>query len=208
MDHSNGWSSIAKSEPMQDSRMGSHAPDNHHGAAEDGSEKNMQDLLESVQRRNPMDTHGWKVCAYVSWHQALTCVAVAGLLRRNLEGETPETVAACHSQKASLARLTALNTSQAACGLQEVAMDVNVEPEKWPELKQCYENFRSQHAIANGNAGAGGAFYGVAPQFCASVAVAGANPTEGWAHVDDIAGDQRAGPHLPALQLADERLPD
>jgi hypothetical protein len=30
-----------------------------------------------------------------------------------------------------------------------VAIDVNVEPEKWPELKQCYENFRSQHPSAN-----------------------------------------------------------
>ena len=27
-------------------------------------------------------------------------------------------------------------------------MDVNVEPEKWLELKQCYENFRRQHPIA------------------------------------------------------------
>ena len=62
MDH-HAWNSIAKSGPMQDNGMGAHAPDSHHGPAENGSEKNMQDLLESVQRRNPIDTHGWKVCS-------------------------------------------------------------------------------------------------------------------------------------------------
>jgi hypothetical protein len=61
LDHSSGWNSIAKSEPVSESRMDSHTPDNHHGATENGAEKNMQDLLESVQRRNPVDTHGWKV---------------------------------------------------------------------------------------------------------------------------------------------------
>lgn len=60
VDH-NAWSNAPKSEPMQDNRMGGHATDSHHGAAESGSEKNMQDLLESVQRRNPVDPCGWKV---------------------------------------------------------------------------------------------------------------------------------------------------
>lgn len=62
MDRNNVWNHIPKSEPIQDNRMGAYTPDNQHGATENGSEKNMQDLLESVQRRNPMDTHGWKVC--------------------------------------------------------------------------------------------------------------------------------------------------
>lgn len=59
IDHT-AWNNVAKAEPVQDSRMGARTPD-HHGATENGTEKNMQDLLESVQRRNPMDTHGWKV---------------------------------------------------------------------------------------------------------------------------------------------------